>query len=224
MPSHGQKIQAITFGKKGCDDIRIAAKAAKIKGAIHSIYELDNSRWLNANLSAVWCTDGEMCFLDTYGNEFLSSFSEKMSICLNGIAGDAIHGGSSLGMKGQHFPDMQDPYGHRAGDISGRDFDWTVRFFMSGCRFTITRSLDFPCLCRTACALNRIFTIKYCAQLSGIFPRYPVAKIRRADFLSGLCPKIISLGKRASSRMLRTRKAGGCPLMTAAILQASVKK
>ena len=113
MPSRGQTIHAVTFGKKGCDDIRIAARVAAVKGAIHSIYELDNSSWLNANLSAVWCTDGEACFLDTYGNEFLSSFSEKMSICLNGIAGDAIHGGSYLGMKGQHFPDFHDPYGQQ---------------------------------------------------------------------------------------------------------------
>ena len=213
MPSRGQKIQAITFGKKGCDDIRIAARAAKIKGAMHSIYELDNSRWLNANLAAVWCTDGEMCFLDTNGNEFLSSFSEKMSICLNGIAGDAIHGGSYLGMKGQHFPDMQDPYGHRGRRYIRPGFRLDESFLHVRMPFydnaLIELSMSLPDSLRAKSNIyNKILLHNYPEffrtipwQKSGVPISYP-------DYAR----KIISLGKRASSRMLRAAESRGLPV------------
>ena len=37
MPNRQEPIHTITFGKRGCDDIRIASKVAKIKGASHHV-------------------------------------------------------------------------------------------------------------------------------------------------------------------------------------------
>ena len=113
MPLSDRKIPAFTYGNSGCDDIRIATRVAAIKGADHSTYELTSDAWLYANVAAVWATDGEVCYLDTNGNEYLETFSKKMNICLNGIGGDAIHGGSYLSMKNQHGANPLDPYGDR---------------------------------------------------------------------------------------------------------------
>jgi asparagine synthase (glutamine-hydrolysing) len=213
MPSRGQTIHAVTFGKKGCDDIRIAARVAAVKGAIHSIYELDNSSWLNANLSAVWCTDGEACFLDTYGNEFLSSFSEKMSICLNGIAGDAIHGGSYLGMKGQHFPDFHDPYGQQGRRYIRLVFWLDESFLHVRMPFydnaLIELSLSLPDNLR---ARSYIYKKTLLHNYPEFFRDIPWQKSGVPISYPEYAQKIISFGKRASSRILRKAKSFGLPL------------
>jgi asparagine synthase (glutamine-hydrolysing) len=110
MPEKGQTINAFTYGEKGCDDMRIASKSARIKGACHSFYEIDTPLWLQANLSAVWCTDGEACVLNTHGFEFVEAISKTMSIALNGMGGDPIHGGTLLAIKNDHAFPLQDRY------------------------------------------------------------------------------------------------------------------
>jgi Asparagine synthase (glutamine-hydrolyzing) len=213
MPSRGQKINAITFGNKGCDDIRIAGRAAKVKGAIHSIYELDNSGWLSANLAAVWCTDGEMCFLDTNANEFLTRFSEKMSICLNGIAGDSIHGGSYLGMKGQQFSDLQDPYGHRGRRYIRPGFRLDESFLQVRMPFydnaLIELSMSLPDSLR---AKSYIYKKILLYNYPEYFRTIPWQKSGVPISYSDNAQKILSFGKRASSRILRKANSFGLPV------------
>lgn len=214
MPSYEQKINAITFGKKGCDDIRIAARAAKVKGAIHSVYELDDSSWLNSNLSAVWCTDGEMCFLDTNANEFLGQFSKKISICLNGIAGDAIHGGSYLGMKGQHFPDMQDPYGYRGRRYIRPGFRLDESFLHVRMPFydnaLIELSMSLPDYLR---AKSYIYKKILLYTYPEYFRKIPWQKSGVPISYPEYAQKLISLGKRSSSRILRKAKSLRLPVI-----------
>jgi asparagine synthetase B (glutamine-hydrolysing) len=87
--------------------------AAKINNSEHHICTIDNNKWLGFNLDAVWRSDGEICFLDTVGNEHLEFIGSRISVCLNGIAGDSIHGGGFSAMANQHFDDLSDPYGYR---------------------------------------------------------------------------------------------------------------
>jgi asparagine synthase (glutamine-hydrolysing) len=109
-PEKGQTINAFTYGEKGCGDMRIAPQAARIKGACHFMYEIDTPLWLQANLSAVWSTDGEVCVLDAHGSEFIDSNSKRMSIALNGTGGDPIHGGTLLDIKDDPAFPLRDRY------------------------------------------------------------------------------------------------------------------
>ena len=110
MPEKGQAINTYTYGEKGCYDMRIAPKAARIKGACHLTYEIDTPLWLQANCAAVWSTDGEVCLLDAHGHEFIDAVSKKISITLNGMGGDPIHGGTLLALKDDLSFSLRDRY------------------------------------------------------------------------------------------------------------------
>ncbi|MDY6838800.1 MAG: asparagine synthase-related protein [Thermodesulfobacteriota bacterium] len=96
MPEGTEPIHAITFGKKGCEDIRIAAVAAEVKGAEHHVCHINESNWLAPRIEGVWWTDGQLNMLHMHGIEGLEGGKKYMDITLNGFAGDVILGGSFL--------------------------------------------------------------------------------------------------------------------------------
>ncbi|PTL34905.1 hypothetical protein CLG94_12465 [Candidatus Methylomirabilis limnetica] len=104
MPQQGTSLQTVTFGKPGCDDIRIAARVAKLKRATHHIVELTAQNWLLPRLGGVWWTDGELALLHMHGIEGLNLYREWFDIVVHGHAGDVILGGSFLTQELVHRP------------------------------------------------------------------------------------------------------------------------
>lgn len=96
MPDRGYPIHAVTFGKAGCDDIRIATMAAKVKGAVHHTTELNSTNWLMPRLAGIWWTDGQLSLMHMHGIEARETVRDIFQINLNGFAGDLILGGSYL--------------------------------------------------------------------------------------------------------------------------------
>jgi asparagine synthase (glutamine-hydrolysing) len=96
IPPEITEIHAFTMGKKGCDDIRIAQQAAKIKGAIHHTFELDNKNWLPPRIHGIWWTDGQLSLLHMHGIETLKELKKHYDVNLNGFLADAVLGGSYL--------------------------------------------------------------------------------------------------------------------------------
>lgn len=96
MPNNCYPVHAFTYGRKGCDDIRIAAQAAKVKGAVHHVFELNASHWLFPRVDGVWWTDGECNIYHMRGIEWRKMLRATCEINLDGLGGDGIVGGGYL--------------------------------------------------------------------------------------------------------------------------------
>jgi asparagine synthase (glutamine-hydrolysing) len=59
IPERDEPIHTVTFGQRGCDDIRFAQQAAKVRGAIHHVAEMNAANWLDDRFDAVWWLDGQ---------------------------------------------------------------------------------------------------------------------------------------------------------------------
>lgn len=105
VDSPSKDFEAITFGLRNCEDVRIAKRAAKIKGVNHTVYELNEKNWIFNKFKSVWIVDGQLDISHMHGTNSLSKFRGNMEYNLNGYAGDLIMGGSFL--KGN----MLDPSG-----------------------------------------------------------------------------------------------------------------
>lgn len=99
LPENGYSLDVLTFGKKGCDDIRIAVMAAKKKNAAHHIFILDSNNWLRPRLNGVWATDGQMDLMHMHGIEASERMRDLFDVALDGFAGDLILGGSYIGSR-----------------------------------------------------------------------------------------------------------------------------
>lgn len=97
MPEREDSIHAITFGKKGCEDIRIAAMAANLKGARHHIFEIDDKNWIAERFPAVWWSDGQLNLMHMHGVKSILFSKKFFDININGFLGDALLGGSYIG-------------------------------------------------------------------------------------------------------------------------------
>jgi asparagine synthase (glutamine-hydrolysing) len=97
MPVYDKAIHAVTFGKAGCDDFRIATRAARVKGAVHHFIEIDAENWLMPRLDGIWWTDGQFNLMHMHGMEGFYLGKELFDICLNGYGGDSIVGGCYIG-------------------------------------------------------------------------------------------------------------------------------
>ena len=93
MPNRQEPIHAITFGKRGCDDIRIASKVAKAKGARHHVVLLTRKNWLLPRFEGVWLTDGQLNLRDMHIISIYQIARKYFTINLSGLLGDAILGG-----------------------------------------------------------------------------------------------------------------------------------
>ncbi|MEL6900919.1 MAG: asparagine synthase-related protein [Cyanobacteria bacterium J06606_4] len=98
MPHHGPKIEAITYGKKGCEDIRLAKRVAKVKGANFHAVEINAENWLNSRIAKVWETDGSCSLIHMQFTAALDKVKENhlFSCILHGAGGDGFVGGDHL--------------------------------------------------------------------------------------------------------------------------------
>jgi asparagine synthase (glutamine-hydrolysing) len=213
MPVPEDNIHTFTFGVQDCDDIRIASQVASLKGTIHQNCYLDKAAWLDKNVAAVWATDGEIALLDTNGNEFLSFIEGYIDICMNGFGGDALHGGSFLGMKNQHVTTTDDPYGFRGRRYIRQGFRFDQSFYIVRFPFYDNKLIEFQLsipekLRKKSYIYNKSLLNNFPAffkhipwQKSGIPISYPTS-----------IGKIISNGKKASSHILRVAQRCGLPV------------
>jgi len=189
MPDHGYPVHAVTFGRPGCDDIRIAAAAAKLKGAAHHVVEIGPGNWLTPRITGVWWTDGEQDLMHMHAMAARDVIRAAFDINLNGFAGDLILGGSHLlaGPRCEH-PKQQ------------------VAAFM-GCEpgliesfeaYSHLRTLDFFFL------QNRVRRFTYCGTrnlLTSTEQRKPFYDTRLVDFVYSL-PDRVRMHGRIYKRML----------------------
>ena len=96
VPDDCKPLHTFTFGQDGCDDIKIAKKAAEIKGAVHHALILNHDNWIQPRIDYVWISDGSYSLLHMHGTEFFKTYKSYMEINLNGFLGDAILGGSYI--------------------------------------------------------------------------------------------------------------------------------
>ncbi len=96
MPNHRYPIHGFTFGRKSCDDIRLAARVAQVKGATHHVFELDATNWLLPRVDGVWWTDGECNIYHLHGIDWHRQVRASFEINLDGIGANTILGGCRL--------------------------------------------------------------------------------------------------------------------------------
>ena len=88
--------KTFTFGHPDSADVRIAAQAASVKNAPHTVLPLHNKNWLLPRISGVWYADGALDLLHMHGIEHLKQQKEACDICLNGAGGDGLAGAGHL--------------------------------------------------------------------------------------------------------------------------------
>ena len=96
LPDRGAALPTLTFGREHSTDSRIAARAARLKGARHSQFEINASNWLRPRLQGVWWLDGMLDLMHMHGIEHLGRMKDLFDIVLNGAGGDGVVGGGHL--------------------------------------------------------------------------------------------------------------------------------
>ena len=89
------RIEAVTYGQKNCDDLRIAERAARVKKANFHPIEIDGKNWLQSRIQTVWESD---CSCSLIHMQFLSALRaitdrNLFEINLHGAWGDGVNGG-----------------------------------------------------------------------------------------------------------------------------------
>jgi asparagine synthase (glutamine-hydrolysing) len=87
-------LHAVTFGQRDAPDVRIAARAAGVRGTIHHVQELTEHSWLAPRFEGVWWLDGHLNLLDVHGMGGYDERREWFDINLSGFLGDVTMGGS----------------------------------------------------------------------------------------------------------------------------------
>ncbi|MBE9039681.1 hypothetical protein IQ235_02580 [Oscillatoriales cyanobacterium LEGE 11467] len=95
MPNSNSTIEAVTYGQKNCDDLRIAKQAARLKKANFHPIEIDGENWLQSRVRTVWESDGSCSLIHM---QFLSALKKifdrnLFDINLHGAWGDGVNGG-----------------------------------------------------------------------------------------------------------------------------------
>ncbi len=96
MPPSCEPIPLVTFGRRDCDDVRVATEAARVRPSRHLVAELTARDWLLPRFAGVWWTDGELPLSHMHGIEARRSIATHLDVNLSGFAGDVILGGSRL--------------------------------------------------------------------------------------------------------------------------------
>ena len=92
----GASFPAVTFGRRGSPDGRLAARAARLKGVEHHCLYIDAANWLAPRLDAVWWSDGMLDLMHMHGVEMLGQVGNLFAVALNGAGGDGLAGGGHL--------------------------------------------------------------------------------------------------------------------------------
>lgn len=93
MPNQKEPIQTVTFGKRACDDIKIASIATKIKGGKHQVVMLNSKNWLIPRFEGVWLTDGQLDIMNMHMHSTYQMLRDCFMVNLSGFLGDAVLGG-----------------------------------------------------------------------------------------------------------------------------------
>ena len=88
--------ETFTFGPPDSADVRIAAQAASVKNAPHTVLPIHSQNWLLPRISGVWYADGALDLFHMHGIEHLRQQKEACDICLNGAGGDGLAGAGHL--------------------------------------------------------------------------------------------------------------------------------
>ena len=85
-------VECFTFGKKGCDDIKIAQEVSSIKNNPHHIFELNEENWMDERFQKVWRTDGMMNLLHLHNPAKKQSLKGLFDIIIGGNLGECVKG------------------------------------------------------------------------------------------------------------------------------------
>lgn len=96
LPERVTPLHVVSEGEAGCDDLRIAARAAKLRHAQHHVFETRREAWIEARLDAVWWTDGQLNLLRARDPAVLEQERSLYDFGLSGLLGDVIAGGAFL--------------------------------------------------------------------------------------------------------------------------------
>jgi asparagine synthase (glutamine-hydrolysing) len=96
LPDTGLPIHTVTFGKANCDEFRVAAQAARVKGVAHHTVEMHSRNWLEPRIKGVWLTDGQCNILDMHAMAIYHTIRDYFDLHIHAFAGDLILGGSYL--------------------------------------------------------------------------------------------------------------------------------
>ena len=96
LPPDVQDYRTFTFGVARCDDLNIARRVAKQRGAHHHFFEITAADWLFPRIDAIWRTDGMLRLFDLHGVEAIPMVKSFIDINVHGYLGDATVGGSYL--------------------------------------------------------------------------------------------------------------------------------
>ncbi|MBC7293415.1 MAG: hypothetical protein H5T84_04775, partial [Thermoleophilia bacterium] len=108
VPRERRPFWAVTFGKKGCLDERIAARVCRVLGLNHEVVELGPQTWYPYIERGVYLTDGQLNVVHNHTMRAGQIAKNYFDIVLNGFAGDLVAGGSFLdkveldGSEGDH--------------------------------------------------------------------------------------------------------------------------
>ena len=89
-------VHTLTFGKKDCDDYKIAKKVSEILGIEHHFVEITGKKWFSGTKRTVWITEGLLNVIHQHSWDWLDRMKKYGDILLNGFAGDLVIGGSYL--------------------------------------------------------------------------------------------------------------------------------
>ena len=100
LPPFVEPVEAYTFGKRECADIRIAQQVAALRPSRQRICHIDPDDWLDRRVEGVWRTDGQFNLLHLHGAGCAEEHRDFFDIRLNGFLGDALLGGAYGGHPG----------------------------------------------------------------------------------------------------------------------------
>jgi len=92
----GREVVAFTWGMKGCSDLRIAARVARMAGVLHRPLVMDENNWWNGREEAIWQIDGMVNCLHLQACTGLHDQRMGNRWSPMNMAGDLLFGGSYL--------------------------------------------------------------------------------------------------------------------------------
>ncbi|MBP0019718.1 MAG: hypothetical protein J7647_19465 [Cyanobacteria bacterium SBLK] len=103
IPSLDYILETATLGQFNCEDVQIARKAAKIKGANFHPIAINSDNWLQSRGSHIWETDGTCSLLHMHFVPLLKTIKhlDLYNSNLHGAGGDGVVGGDHLFEKEQ---------------------------------------------------------------------------------------------------------------------------
>ena len=89
-------IHTVTFGKKDCDDYKIAGKVCKALGIKNHFVEISADTWFSDLKKTVYIAEGNLNVIHQHSWDSVDIAKKYFDISLNGLGGDSVAGGSYL--------------------------------------------------------------------------------------------------------------------------------